>query len=86
MSEYSVEWYTETGSLREVSAESLERLADALVEAGYDGPHVRVTDDAGWTVGWVGVDLGAVDGVDYDDTATEVEPVAYKRVPHWRYA
>jgi hypothetical protein len=41
----------EFGDILTVESDSLAGIRAALEEARYDGPQLRVTDEAGWTVG-----------------------------------
>jgi hypothetical protein len=53
--EYHVDYENRDGQHETVTGESLESIATQLAAAGYDGPHLRVTDAQGSTRGWAWV-------------------------------
>lgn len=53
MTAYSVSWRDDEGNEQTVEGETLEELATGLEVAGYTGDPIRVTDEPGFTRGWV---------------------------------
>lgn len=49
----NVSWLDNEGNEQIVEGETLEELATGLEQAGYTGGSIRVTDEPGFTRGWV---------------------------------
>lgn len=48
-----IHWFDDEGTEQTVEGETLEELATGLEAAGYTGDSIRVTDEPGFTRGWV---------------------------------
>lgn len=53
METYTITCQDSDGNEQTIDGGSLESLRDQLAAAGYEGGSIRVTDDPGFTVGWV---------------------------------